>query len=99
MQNRPNRLPPLDSTYEEHAYVITDQGARWKKVTNKNSLEPDEEKQTLFSVNITEDDGRRRKIFAGVIPTGRREAYIAAGQIYGRKHGKYERSERAGRPE
>ena len=46
-------LPPPDSTYEEHAYVITDQGARWKKVANKNSLEPDEEKQTLFSVNIT----------------------------------------------
>ncbi len=50
-------LPPLDSTWEEYAYVITDQGARWKKVANKNSLETDEEQQTLFSVNIT---GRRR---------------------------------------
>lgn len=74
-------LPPLDSTWEEYAYVITDQGARWKKVSDKNSLETDEEQQTLFSVNITEDDGRRRKIFAGVIPTGRREAYIAAGKF------------------
>ncbi|HVE55485.1 MAG TPA: hypothetical protein VNB22_01565 [Pyrinomonadaceae bacterium] len=73
-------LPPLDSTWEEYAYIITDQGARWKKVSNKNSLETDEEQQTLFSVNILEDDGRRRKIFAGVIPTGRREAYMAASQ-------------------
>ncbi len=74
-------LPPPDSNYEEYAYVITDQGPRWKKVSNKNSLEPDEEQQALFSVNILEDDGRRRKIFAGVIPTGRREAYIAAGKF------------------
>ncbi len=73
-------LPPPDSNYEEYAYVITDQGPRWKKVSDKNSLETDEEQQALFSVNILEDDGRRRKIFAGVIPTGRREAYIAAGQ-------------------
>jgi hypothetical protein len=73
-------LPPLDSTWEEYAYIITDQGARWKKVANKDSLETDEELQSLFSVNIMEDDGRRRKIFAGVIPTGRREAYMAASQ-------------------
>jgi hypothetical protein len=74
-------LPPPDSSYEEYAYVITDQGARWKKVADKNTLERDEEQQPLFSVNILEDDGRRRKIFAGVIPTGRREAYIAAGKF------------------
>ncbi len=73
-------LPPLDSSWEEYAYVITDQGAKWKKVSAKNSLESGEEQQALFSVDILEDDGRRRKIFAGVIPTGRREAYIAAGK-------------------
>lgn len=74
-------LPPPDSTYEEYAYVITDQGARWKKVSNTDSLETGEEQQSLFSVSITEDDGRRRKIFAGLIPTGRRESYIAAGKF------------------
>ena len=81
-------MPELNETiaaakrsYEEYAYVITDQGARWKKVSNNNSLETDEEQRTLFSINISEDDGRRRKIFAGVIPTGRREAYIAAGKF------------------
>lgn len=74
------KLPPLDSTWEEHAFVMTEAGARWKKVTDVNAFEKDEEQQPLFSVNILEDDGRRRKIFAGVIPTGRREAYIAAGK-------------------
>jgi len=73
-------LPPLDSSWEEYAYVITDQGARWKKAAKANALEPAEEQQPLFGVNILEDDGRRRKIFAGVIPTGRREAYMAAGK-------------------
>jgi hypothetical protein len=75
------RDDPPNSKWEEYAYVITDQGAKWKKASNKNSLESNEEQQPLFSVNITEDDGRRRKIFAGVIPTGRREAYIAAGEF------------------
>ena len=75
------QLPPPDSGYEEYAYVTTDQGARWKKVANVNALETDEEQLPLFSVNVLEDDGRRRKIFAGVIPTGRREAYIAAGKF------------------
>lgn len=74
-------LPPPNADYEEYAYVITDQGARWKKVSKVNALETDEEQQPLFSVDILEDDGRRRKIFAGTIPTGRREAYIAAGQF------------------
>ncbi|MEO6587741.1 MAG: hypothetical protein ABIP06_00305 [Pyrinomonadaceae bacterium] len=74
------KLPPLDASWEEYAYVLTDQGAKWKKVSDKNSLVTDEEQLTLFSVNINEDDGRRRKIFAGVIPTGRREAYMAAGK-------------------
>jgi hypothetical protein len=73
-------LPKLDSTWREYAYVNTDQGAKWKKVSNPDALEKDEEQQPLFGVNIFEDDGRRRKIFAGVIPTGRREAYIAAGK-------------------
>lgn len=73
-------LPPLDDDWEEYAYVMTDQGARWKKAAKTDALEPDEEKQPLFSVNTAEDDGRRRKIFAGVIPTGRREGYIAAGK-------------------
>jgi hypothetical protein len=79
----PKSIP--DASWEEFAYVVTDLGARWKKVTKKGALEKDEEQQPLFSVNILEDDGRRRKINAGLIPTGRREAYIAAGEYSEKK--------------
>ena len=73
-------LPALDSSWIEHAFVLTDQGARWKRIENskKTSLVEGEEQLPLFSVNFTEDDGRRRKLFAGVIPAGKREAYMAA---------------------
>lgn len=75
-------LPPLDSSWEEHAFVLTDQGGKWKRIENqkKNSLIENEEQLPLFSVNFTEDDGRRRKLFAGMIPAGKREAYMAAGK-------------------
>ncbi|HEY0461046.1 MAG TPA: hypothetical protein VGC97_18060 [Pyrinomonadaceae bacterium] len=82
-----NPKGPPDARWEEYAYVVTDLGARWKKVAKTDSLERDEEQQALFSVNILEDDGRRRKIFAGLIPTGRREAYIAAGEFSEKKTG------------
>ena len=75
-------LPPLDSTWEEHAFVLTDQGGKWRRIENqkKYSLVENEERLPLFSVNFNEDDGRRRKLFAGVVPAGKREAYMAAGK-------------------
>ncbi len=75
-------LPPLDSTWEEHAFVLTEQGGKWRRIESlkKNSLVTGEEQLPLFSVNFTEDDGRKRKLFAGVIPAGKREAYMAAGK-------------------
>ncbi len=74
------KLPPLDSSWEEYAYVVTEQGAKWRKAETKNTLNESEEPQPLFGVGFNEDDGRRRKLFAGVIPAGRREAYMAAGK-------------------
>lgn len=77
------KLPPLDSTWEEYAFVQTEQGAKWKRIESgqKNqTLIEGEEQQPLFGVNFNEDDGRRRKLFAAVIPAGRREAYMAAGK-------------------
>jgi hypothetical protein len=75
-----DKLPPLDSTWEEYAYVLTDQGAKWKKINGaKDKLIEAEEQLPLFAVNFTEDDGRRRKLYASVIPAGQREAYMAAG--------------------
>ena len=77
------KLPPLDSSWEEYAFVQTDQGAKWKRIesSQKNrTLIEGEERQPLFAVNFNEDDGRRRKLFAAVIPAGRREAYMATGK-------------------
>ncbi|MEP6925803.1 MAG: hypothetical protein ABI954_15155 [Pyrinomonadaceae bacterium] len=77
------KLPPLDTnTWEEHAFVATPQGSKWQRITgDKKTVIAGEEPQPLFAVSFTEDDGRRRKIFAGVIPTGRREAYMAASKM------------------
>jgi hypothetical protein len=77
--NPDEKLPALDSTWEEYAFVVRSDGAKWQKVTNKSSIVEDEERLPLFAVSFDEDDGRRRKIFSGVIPAGRREAYMAAG--------------------
>lgn len=74
-------LPPLDSKWEEHAFVLTEQGAKWQRIVNekKGALVAGEEQLPLFSVDFIEDDGRRRKLFAGIVPAGKREAYMAAG--------------------
>jgi hypothetical protein len=77
--NVDEKLPLVDSGWQEYAFVLTPQGAKWQKVESQNALIEGEEPQSLFAVNFNEDDGRKRKIFAGVIPAGRREAYMAAG--------------------
>ncbi len=74
-----DKLPDLDASWEEYAFVMTDRGAKWKRVLNENALVEGEEQLPLFAVNFNEDDGRRRKLYAGVIPAGKREAYLAAG--------------------
>lgn len=73
-------LPPLDSTWQEYAFVATENGSKWIKTTDKKLLENNEEQQPLFAVNFTEDDGRRRKLYSAVIPAGKREAFVAAGK-------------------
>jgi hypothetical protein len=77
--NTDEPLPALDSTWEEYAFIVTTQGASWEKVESKSSIDADEERQPLFAVSFDENDGRRRKLFSGVIPAARREAYMAAG--------------------
>ncbi len=73
------KLPELDSTWEEYAFVVKSKEGKWQKVSSKTSVVDGEERQPLFAVSFDEDDGRKRKIFSGVIPAARREAYIAAG--------------------
>lgn len=77
--NVDEKLPALDSSWEEYAFVVSSREGKWQKVTNKTSVVDGEERQPLFAVSLNEDDGRRRKIFSGVIPAARREVYMSAG--------------------
>jgi hypothetical protein len=72
-----------DSTWDEYAFVASDKGNAWKKIANTNqaanlNLIEDEEALPMFPVMYKEDDGRRRRFFAGMIPVARREAYMGA---------------------
>lgn len=64
---------------EEYGFVVTPQGSGWQKVGDALQLVENEERLPLFAVNFAEADGRRRRLFAGMIPTGKREAYMGAG--------------------
>jgi hypothetical protein len=66
---------------EEYAFVATAQGSAWRRVANPaETIAPGEEMLPLFPVNFLEPDGRRRRLFAGMIPVGKREAYVGAGE-------------------
>jgi hypothetical protein len=64
----------------EYAFVVTPKGSGWQEITAAPaSLVENEERLPLFAVNFDGEDARRRRIFAGMIPVGRREAYMGAG--------------------
>jgi hypothetical protein len=67
---------------EEYAFVTTPRGRGWQRVTDAAStLAEDEERLPLFPAAFDEMDGRRRRLYAGMVPVGRREAYMGAGEI------------------
>lgn len=77
-----NFQAPINSeNLDEYAFVAGPGGAGWKRITSRNLLESGEEQLPLFAVHLDEDDGRQRRVFAGLIPVARREAYINAMQM------------------
>ncbi len=82
----PNQtLPPFNpATWEEYAFVSTGKSGSWQRIPRTPSqpatLIKGEEKLPLFPINFAEDDGRKRRLFAGLVPVGKRENYIAAPQ-------------------
>jgi hypothetical protein len=69
--------------WDEYAFVDTPAGPAWQRVRaagedGGDSLPPGEERLPLFSVGFSEDGGRKRRLFGGLIPVGRREAYVNA---------------------
>jgi hypothetical protein len=79
-------LPPASdpasnviATWEEHAWVGKTHGFVWQRVgADRLQLVEGEERLPLFAVQFAENERRRRRMFAGVIPCGKRETYLGA---------------------
>jgi hypothetical protein len=55
-------------------------GGEWIGVADPAKLQPGEEQQPLSPLTYLEHDGRKRRLFNGFIPVGRRDALIGARQ-------------------
>lgn len=84
--NSSKDLPNFDvRTWEEYALVVGADGPGWKKVPKiAGGVIPGtvagEEHLPLFPTHYGDDDGRKHRVLAGVIPVGKREAYLGAGR-------------------
>jgi len=74
-------LTPADTStvYDEYAFVTTPGNKGWQKVGDKvEQLVKDEEQLPLSPTSFTDTDERQRRLFAGLIPVSKREAYMGA---------------------
>jgi hypothetical protein len=84
--NSSRDLPDVDlRSWDEYALVTGLNGPGWKKVPKVAGgvlpgVATGEEQLPLFPNHYGEDDGRKRRVLAGVIPVGKREAYLGAGR-------------------
>jgi len=66
---------------EEHAFVTSEQGSRWVPVppaAAQPALVPGEERLPMFGSPYIGRDGVKRRLFTGLVPVSRREAYMGA---------------------
>ncbi|MBF8294353.1 MAG: hypothetical protein HW389_898 [Bacteroidetes bacterium] len=79
-----SRYPEYDAeTWEEYAYISVSGRTQWKRVGRTSdadtaTLQPGEDRLPLFGVSCLEDDDRTRRLITGLVPVGKREAYMAA---------------------
>lgn len=68
------------STWEECAWVPGPHGFAWRRIaaSDARTLADREDFLPMFRVNFEEAGRKTRRLFAGVIPTGRRETYLGA---------------------
>jgi hypothetical protein len=77
-------LPAFDpNTWEEHAFVGGPGGHGWQRIPRTtpgagNVLLDGEEQLPLFAMHFAESDGRKRRVYAGLVPVGKREMYAGA---------------------
>ena len=65
-------------SYDEFAFVPAPQGSTWQQVGGDSAIMPGEELIPLFPVTFSGEDGRKRRLLSGLIPVGKREAYLGA---------------------
>jgi hypothetical protein len=64
---------------DEYGFVTNSSGGSWVKIASPEAtLAPGEDKRPLFAVNFQDDADKKRRVLAGLIPTGRREQYVGA---------------------
>ena len=85
---KPEPAPPgkdltRPENWDEYAWVKTPVGYAWQSVQNEKQTRNDivletEERLPLFPAPCREDDLRNRRLLTGLIPVGKREAYLGA---------------------
>lgn len=73
--------PANGGTLHEFAYVKSAQGARWQRCDAADDAAryiPGEERLPVFSLSFNDDGNRRRALWTGMIPVGRREEYLGS---------------------
>ena len=82
VEKQTNQSAEALKQFDEYGFVVTPQGNVWKKAKVEKggaiALVKDEEQLPLFNLNFTEADGRQRRLLGGLIPVGKREAYMGA---------------------
>jgi len=64
---------------QEYGFVPSRSGGTWVPIQLPDqALAEGEERLALFSVNFHDDEGLRRRVMAGLIPTGKREVYVGS---------------------
>jgi len=69
------------ATADEYAFVADSGGQGWRQVTGPAggaTLVPGEDQLALFHAAYTTEEGRRRKVLAGLVPVSKRDAYLGA---------------------
>lgn len=78
-----NPTAEFDS-WKEHAWMASEHGYIWQQIgdDSRAKLFAGEETLPMFAMQFAEND-RRRRLFAAVIPAGKREAYVGAPKTSG----------------
>jgi hypothetical protein len=79
-------LPPVSNpaasfdpnTWEEYALVNAGRAPNWVRLNGATGTLSGEEELPLFPLTYQEADGRTRRLFSGLVPVGKREAYMGA---------------------